>query len=258
MFLQNPADRAGLAALLTIIWALIIMQALSKYTLPHIFAHDIDKPVLALELARGASDIDAVLHRAEPDKAAIAHDSMWLGNVLDLVFIPIYGYFLWSVARVFGGFSRLLLALILGTALFDYIEDWQIFRALKGANPPIYIPSLVKWGLLGLALLATAIILLRSEKPVYSQAVKRMLAIAYLASAGLLLAGVALGERIGYSPVELAIQIFSLIVAFHLIGLLGRHFSIPGIRRTYVENFCEERRRPGKESLTAVKPERVQ
>jgi hypothetical protein len=252
MFLKDPGNRAGVAAALTIVWALILMWKLSPYPFPHIFPYNINSPVLALELSHNASDIKAVLHRTEPQAPLAAH-VMWVGNLLDLVFIPIYAFFLWSVARVFANRLRLLTAVILGTALFDYLEDWQIFRALDGANPAIYIPSLVKWGLLGLALLLTGIMLLRSVIDTYSLPTRRLLAVGYLASGGLMIASVALGQWIGYSYIELGLEIFGLLAIVHTIGLLGPHFSIAGISQTYVENFCEERKRG---ASVAVKPER--
>ncbi len=146
--------------------------------------------------------------------------------------------------------------LILGTALFDYLEDWQIYRALNGANPAIYLASLAKWGLLGLALVFTAVLLLRSASPVYSLPTKRLLGVAYLLSGGLIVAAVSLGQWIGYSYIGIGLEIFGFLAIVHVIGLLGPHFSIAGISQKYVENFCEERTRAAKGSLVAVRPER--
>ena len=257
MFLRNPNNQTGMAAAVAISWAALMISVLNRYPFPHVFPQDVDSPVLALEMSRNASDIDAVLHRSEPDNAPRAAYIMWLGNVLDLVFIPICGFFLWSLARLFTAHTRLLTSLIAGAALFDYVEDWQIFRALNGLSPAIYVSSLIKWGLLGLVFLFTAVILLRSVSPVYSTATKRLIAIAYLVSGGLIVLSVSLGEFIGYSHIELAMRIFGLVVIVHLIGMFGHYLSIPGISQKYVENFCEERRRAGKESMTAVKPERA-
>ncbi len=256
MFLGNASIRAGVAAALTIAWGALLMWELNRYPFPHIFPYDINSPVLALELSHGASDIDAVLHRPEANNAPLAKHIMWVGNVLDLVFIPLYGFFLWSLARGFTDRIRVLTWLIVGTALFDYLEDWQIFKALDGANPPIYLFSLVKWGLLGLALLLTAVVLLRSASTVYSLPTRRLIAIAYILSGGLIVVAVALGQWIGYSYIEIALEIFAFLAVVHVIGLLGPHFSIAGISQKYVENYCEERKKTGKGSLIAVKPER--
>jgi hypothetical protein len=255
VFLGNPSIRAGVATALTIVWAAILTLTVNRYPFPHVFPYDINSPVLALELSHGASDIDAVLHRSEPDKAPVATHIMWLGNVLDLIFIPIYAFFLWSIARLFGAPGRVLTLLIVGTALFDYLEDGLIFQALSGANPPIYLASLVKWGLLGLTLLFTAVLLFRSASPVYSLPTKRLLGMGYLASGGLIVVAVVAGGWIGYSYIELGLGVFSLLAVVHVIGLLGPHFSIAGISQKYVENFCEERKKGEKGSLVAVKPE---
>jgi hypothetical protein len=253
---KGPSNRAGVAAALTIVWGLLMGWAGNQYPFPHIFAHDIGSPVLALELSSDDLEIDSVLHRSEQEKAPRAVDTMRLVNLLDLVFIPIYTFFLWSVARVFTPHTRVLTLVIAGVALFDYAEDWQINEALHGANPAIYLPSLVKWGLLGLALLMTAIILLRSASPVYSDATKKLLAIAYAASGGLTIVSVVSGRAIGYSYISLAMQIFGLLVVVHVVGMLGSYLSIRGLTQKYVENFCEERKRAGGELLTAVRPER--
>ncbi|MGD0297227.1 MAG: hypothetical protein ABSE86_08920 [Bryobacteraceae bacterium] len=253
MSFNELSHRAAAAAVLMIAWIVVMGYVPPKYPFPYIFHHDVASPILALEISRDADDIEAVLHRADPlAKQAASFERV--SNQLDLIFIPLYAFFFWSLARVFAERTRLLTLFILGTALFDYAEDWQIFRALDGENPAIFIPSLVKWGLLGVVLLGTGIILLRSRSPVYSLATKRLLAIAYFISGLLLLIAVAFGTRIGYSLIALAIQLLAFVVVVHVIGFLGHYLAIPGITQKYVENFCEERKKIGKESLIAVEP----
>src|SRR5580704_4781441 len=253
MSFDKLSHRAAAAAVLMIVWIAVMAWVPPKYPFPHIFHHDVASPVLALEISRDADDIEAVLHRADP-QAKQAAGFERVSNRLDLIFIPLYAFFFWSMARVFTGRTRLLTLFILGTALFDYAEDWLIFRVLDGENPAIFIPSLAKWGLLGVVLLGTAVILLRSRSPVYSLSTKRLLAIAYFISGMLLLISVAFGVRIGYSLIALAIQLLAFVVVVHVIGFLGHYLAIPGITQKYVENFCEERKKIGKESLIAVEP----
>jgi hypothetical protein len=260
MSLRNPSDRAGAAAILVIAWATVMLRVPPKYPFPHIFNHDVDAPVLALELSHDEDDIELVLHRKETtadksDLTAQAKDYERKNNVLDLVFIPLYTFFLWSLARVFTNRARLLTALIIGVGLFDYLEDWRIYRALNGENPAIFVPSLAKWGLLGLVLFGTGIILVRSKSPVYALATKRLLAIAYFISGLLMLVAVALGDWIGYSLIEVAFRALLLLIVVNVVGLLGHYLAIPGIKPKFVENFCEERKKAGKESLRAVEPE---
>jgi len=56
----------GFAALLTTLWATLMLGLLgggsASYTFPHRFPHDVDSPVLAIELAHEKSEADAVLH----------------------------------------------------------------------------------------------------------------------------------------------------------------------------------------------------
>ena len=110
--------------------------------------------MLALEISRGANDINRVLrpgpredeakecylgtqdHKPTAETCeAQAKDFEYKTNELDLVFIPLYAFSLWSLARVFTERMRLLTLLILGAAVFDYLEDWLIFRALQGGSP---------------------------------------------------------------------------------------------------------------------------
>ena len=157
--------------------------------------------------------------------------------------------------RVFSGRTGLLALCILGTAILDYLEDRRIFQALDGENPAIFVPSLVKWGLLGLALFGTGVILLRSKSAVYFWATKRLLGLAYLVSSILLLISVAFGERIGYSLIELAMALFSFLLVFQVAALIGPYLAIPAIQQEFVDNYCDQRKKAGGKSLVAVKAE---
>jgi hypothetical protein len=253
MSFRNSANRAGLAAVLMILWAFMMMRVLSKYPFPHVFHHDVDSPGIALQISHDATDIDMVLHRSDPD-AGTAKSALLRNNQLDLVFIPLYAFFLWSLARVFTDRTKLMAGVIIGTALFDYWEDWRIFRALDGSDPAIFVPSLAKWALLGLALIGIGSILIRSTSPVYSVATKGLLGVAYLIAGSLLVVSVAAGEWIGYSLIEAGAALFALLTVVQVIGLLGHYLAIPGMAPDYVDDFCEERKKTGKESLLAVKP----
>ena len=90
--------------------------------------------------------------------------------------------------------------------------------------------------------------------PVYSTATWRLLGVAYLISGLLLLIAVVRGQMIGYSLIELALELLSVLVAIQMFGLLGHYLSIPGATPKYVDDFCNERKKAGKESLRAVEP----
>src|SRR5579864_6049903 len=159
-------NRAAIAAVLMIAWIVVMAKVPPKYSFHHSFHHDVASPILALEISRDAGDIEAVLHRDElhgtgeqKKNAEKAAEFERISNYLDLVFIPLYAFFFWSLARVFTDRMLLLTVLIVAAALFDYAEDWLISLALGGENPAIYFPSLAKWGLLGLVLVGTGIIL---------------------------------------------------------------------------------------------------
>jgi hypothetical protein len=224
----------------------------------------VDSPVIALEISRDEGDIEAVLHRTDATKddaarkrASEAAKTETRANSIDLLFIPIYAFCIWSFARLFTVRTRLLTLAILATALFDYLEDWRIYQALAGQNPQIFIPSLVKWGLLGLVLISVSVILVRSASPVYAFSTKRLMAIGYFASGALALLDVAFGEWIGYSHIAVGVGVFGVLVLANVVGLLGPYLTIPGLQQTYVENFCERRKKETNGSLTAVRGERT-
>ena len=179
-------------------------------------------------------------------------------NRLDLIVIPLYAFSIWTLARVFTTKTRLLTLGILAAMVFDYLEDWQILRAIGGGNPPIYIPSLIKWGLLGLVFMGLSLILLASSSPVYTLSTKRLLAIGYLVSGILILIDVAIGGWIGYSHIELAIDIFSLLLVVNVVGFLGHYLAFPSMKQTYVEDFCQVRGKAGDGSMKAVTGERAE
>jgi hypothetical protein len=246
-----------------VIWGLVIGYHANQYPYPHVFHHDIDPPVLALELSHDAGDIDAVLHRSQAgnqataQKTADAENSMATVNWLDLVFIPLYAFAIWSLARLFTTETRLLVIFVTGAAVFDYVEDVLIFSALRGNNPLIFIPSVVKWGLLGVVFILLAGILLRSNSPVYTLPTKRLLAIGFCISGMLILMDVALGGWIGYSHLALGTAIFSALLVANIIGLLGHYAAIPALKQTFIENFCEERKKLRDTRATAIRAERA-
>jgi hypothetical protein len=256
MFLQPLTDRAGVAAVLTIIMALVLWRMESHYPCSHVFHHDIDSPVVALEISHTPDDINAVLHRNDKDEeqAPLIEHVIWLATLCDLFFIPCYAFFLWASARLFINRMQPLTILIGAMVLFDYMENWQIFRALDGANPAIYIPSLIKWGLFALVLLWTAIVLLRSSEQVYSLETRRLLGIAYLVSGLLIAIAVVAGDWIGYSFIELGTHVFSVLVLIHAVGLLGPYLALRGITQQYVPDYCEQRHRLAKQGRAAVEP----
>jgi len=130
------------------------------------------------------------------------------------------------------------------TALADYVEDLGIFRALADGisdtiAQQISWPSRFKWTVLGLALLITAITLILSANALYSIATRRLFSIGYMASGGLIIAGV-------WRPplIELGMKMFSMIVLFQIIGLLGPYVSrwLKPHPPTYEEDFCERKK----------------
>jgi hypothetical protein len=254
--------RTGLAALLTMSWVVLMLLLFDhEYKGPPRFTPELDlsSPILALELARVPKDVDAVLQRTsvpqDPNHVERAIHALWLNTVLDLGFIPLYCAYLLSLARLFGGRRTGLVAAILGAAFFDYVEDVFIFQALAGHAPHQFLPSLIKWALLGVVFTSLGVQMLRAGAGVYSFATRALLGFAHVAAGALVLLAVAFGGRypllpvlwptIGYSWLPLGNGIFAITVLVNVMGLLGPTVAewFPGGTITYVEDFCAKRAR---------------
>jgi hypothetical protein len=171
----------------------------------------------------------------------------------DFVFIVLYNLFLWKFAALFAVSGRgkptlhrkIMAGLVILTAAFDCLENFGILRALNASSltdsiaHAIFLPSLCKWGLFGGALLWTGWILARSESPIYSLATRRLMALAYGSAGGLLLVGLAIPHVI-----ELATDMFIMLVLANIIGLLGPWFEARFLRPNppeYVKDFCHQK-----------------
>jgi hypothetical protein len=139
-----------------------------------------DRPILQVELARSEDDIRAVLITG--DSRANLHDAT-IGNRLDtFLFIPAYAGFLFTIGvlltradpRRASLLSLLALVVVPIIALGDWTENYGIAGTIDhiaqtgapqaGDALRISSPSLVKWTLLALTLLAYGGIALRISK----------------------------------------------------------------------------------------------
>lgn len=254
----------GLFGLLTICWAFLMFISLRAYNFEHDFHDEIDSPVLAVELAPSAQDLQAVLQTSTPPNEQCAKKVLRINNRLDLVFIPLYASFLWFFADLMSmqnmAASRYLriacLISVVGAVVFDYLEDWGISRTLNSTQltdslaRATRVPSLVKWGFIGSALLLTSIILLRSIPVVYSVATTRLLGVLYGVAGLLMIVGLVRPPFI-----EVAIKFFAFAIVVNAIGLLGpivMHY-FPGVEPVYIRDFCQRRRKLALEDIpTAI------
>jgi len=183
----------------------------------------------------------------------------------DFLFILLYNLFLWSFAALFAATDEgrrtihrsIMLALVILIAISDCLENRGILSALNASlltdklASTISLASLCKWGLFALALLLTGWILVRSEITVYSLPTRRLFALAYGAAGFLMLVGLTAPHVI-----ELASELFALLVAVNIFGLLGPFVELWFLRPNpprYVEDFCS--RRAQKQVDVAVYPQ---
>lgn len=202
--------QVSLAALLTTLWALLMgaalkVPALAPYPFPPRFHQDVASPVLALELARGAEDIRNVLPDGRGRATLRARWALFVNTALDVVLIPLYVWCLIRLVRAVRAPGRLrtaacVLALLAGAA--DLVENGCMLAAIRGAAVAVMVPSLVKWGLLGIALLLIGVAYAQKHEPLFSLATDRMLSITLLYAGGLLVFGVMAGSVFGYSWIQ--------------------------------------------------------
>jgi hypothetical protein len=299
-----PGPSAGrlstgwLAVVMSIFAAIIGLQLKQQYPFVHNFHHQIDSPILAVELPGCANDLKGVLgtdHPAAANPAPItelfdcsnklvgvlqnvkledndanayparrAVASLRTNTYEDFAFIVLYNLFLWKFAALFAiGANgkptihrKIMAGLVILTAAFDCLENLGILRALSASSltdsmaQATRLPSVCKWGLFAVALLLTGWILVRSESPVYSLPTRRLLALAYWSAGALLFIGPSIPHII-----ELATDMFILLVLVNIVGLLGPWFEGRFLRANppqYVEDFCS--RKAKKQVDVAVYP----
>ncbi len=219
----------------------------APYSFKHRFHHDIDSPVLALELARDPSDIDAVLQRddpgnPDPQKSNKAIRALFLNTVLDCFFIPLYAGYLILFGFTYHPerFDRVaLICLVIMTGILDYAENILMFGAVAGRDMPVYVPSLMKWSLLALVLLMLAKLLLSGHPGPYSIPTRRLLALLHMGAALLILLGVIFTE---YPWIALGTQLFAFTLLINVIGLFGPVLALNAMRQVAIPDFCEKRR----------------
>jgi hypothetical protein len=213
------------------------LQVWVPYRLEHRFHHNIDSPVLALELSRNQSDIDAVLQNSKP-----AHDALFRNTVLDCVFIPLYSGYLLLFGLAYhprGSDKFVLIFLAVATALADYAENALMFLALGARAHSVYIPSLVKWSLLGLLLILIATLLLSRNLGPYTVPTRRLLGLGHIAAGALILLGVAFSH---YPWLALGVELFGFTLLINAIGLFGPVLAIKPVRQEFESDYCEKRR----------------
>jgi hypothetical protein len=242
------------------IFALFMANRLSKvYPFEHDFAHHLDSPVLALELATNARELHAVLGPSPGDNpkdeetVKAAHDSLRSNTYQDFLFIPLYTSFVWFFGTLFAAgpsgrrsaSGHFLGFIVIAVFALDCLENRGILNAL-GASvlsdslaQQICWPSRCKWALFGIALLLTAVILGQTQHSVYSTVTRRLLAMGYAIAGSLVIAGL-------WRPrlIELANEVFGVLVLINIVALLGPYFGRLLRERVpeTVPDFCARRK----------------
>jgi hypothetical protein len=267
---KRLAAVAGLTMICGFCMNLIIQRI---YPIEPRFHYGIGVPVLALELAHNAGDIQTVLPGAGyqpserertlkcklpegvragelkdrtvcPPWDGDAHRAIRWNTMLDLLFIPLYVAYLVLLSRTIsldGRYRKAVLSLAVLAGVFDYLEDWRIFEALQGGTPAVYLPSLAKWVCLGMTLALVAFRMIGPHRQFFSIASDRVLGLEYLIAGGSILTGAALGWRWGYGLIQAGVFVWAILVAItglYVPILWFRRMLKPDLVR-YVEDFCD-------------------
>ena len=209
----------GVTAALAFAWAVLMIKLFSYPPHPR-FHHNIDSPVVAIELASTPKEAQDVLRNASEISA------IHLNTALDLIFIPLYAGYLLIAALFFGAKTRkakvAVLLLVAAVAAADYAEDYYMFQNLHASTPHQFIPSLVKWIAFAIMLAIVGLAMLQPRPPLRPALVQRILAIAHLVAAASILLGLLFGRWIalGYRPVEAGGGLFGVVLALNAIWLL--------------------------------------
>lgn len=162
---------AGLAAVLNLAM-IAILSGRPYFTNASRPVRGISSPILAMELVRNVSEVDAILGDApSPDR-----EVMRLKQYADFAFIGCYAALFVLMSRVLApqGRSLAMLAAVAGmlAALFDVLENIGILRIVNTdlahttqlMIDAIRYPSLLKWALVALALGSFGILMWRSGR----------------------------------------------------------------------------------------------
>lgn len=105
-------------------------------------------PIIAFELARSAGDLHAIFG-AEPGacRTAIAARMDFINTIDSIVFIPIYGAFLFFffLARRPSRMASLGAALVVVACLADYVENYALFHLSAAPDAPGQWLALLLW-----------------------------------------------------------------------------------------------------------------
>ena len=128
----------------------IILNGKPEFTNASRPPRGIANPVVALQMARDVTEVDAILSEApSPDREA-----MRIKQYLDFVFIPCYAALFIALAWTFGSrAARLAGACGVAAAVADVFENIGILRVVNASLAQtsqamidaIRVPSLIKW-----------------------------------------------------------------------------------------------------------------
>ena len=156
---------SGLAA--ACVALLIILNGKPAFTSASRPQRGIANPVLALQMARDVSEVDAVLS----DAPSADREAMRIKQYLDFAFIPCYVALYIALARMLGTWSAMIAAMCGAMAgVADVMENIGILRVVnvplahtsQGMVDAIRTRSLIKWALTWVAIAIFAWLFLHS------------------------------------------------------------------------------------------------
>lgn len=198
----------------------------------------VTNPLAELELSRDPAAFRTIISQTEAPKSAQVPYSRWnievirVNTFMDFLFIALY----WSTFVLLGSLcqswlSRIVIATISITALFDVAENVRLFQALHALRlnqTPTQLPgtvSAVKWAFLGVSAVSLAIALLKEKRP-------SQIAIAVF----LMASGVVTWIGIAHVPL---LEISMLLLGLALLIAILRFFPIQPFNWTKLLEWVE-------------------
>ena len=258
---SSPLAIGVVGVLLVLVAILLTIQIGHEFpatSFPKEFHNHINKPILAIEVASTAEQAEEVLGTPcpcvatgackgssqencsapqTPQQAAAAISAIRVNTYSDFFFILLYALFLSGFAMLFAlradrrptplGVAVACVALL--AALCDVMENVGIFRELNAALLTDSLArftgtfSRCKWSLLALALVLTAVILLRSASPVFSPLLRKLVATGYLFAGVLIVLGVLLlNDEPAHMPqgIQIGTGVWGVVVLVNVTALL--------------------------------------
>jgi hypothetical protein len=211
----------GLVSILTIAWAVAMAVVAARFEIKARLLSRFESPVAAVELADSPERLRPIFDQGDRE-----HNVRILryNTYMDCLFILLYCLVFWLFASAYSTSSRipaLVKSAILVAGLFDYAENFQMFREFRDLAQlsrrtvtATRIVSLLKWGFFAAALWFVGVFLWTISTHTLRSAPLSAIAILLLLAAGITSVGLFLNRFLGLMALPLFVALAITSVRF--------------------------------------------